>query len=35
MQKLHAMIDPRLAGVAIAVAMTLLETGLVIASLSI
>jgi hypothetical protein len=35
MQKLQDMIDPRLAGVAVAVVMTLIETGLIISALAL
>jgi hypothetical protein len=35
MQKFQDMIDPRLAGVAVALVMTLIETGLIISTLSL
>jgi len=35
MQKFQDMIDPRLAGIAVALVMTLIETGLIISTLSL
>jgi hypothetical protein len=35
MQKLQDMIDPRLAGAAVALVMTLIETGLIITALAL